>query len=109
MCATDPACFPRKQNLHGARFSFVPLYSISGPCHAMVDGLDGLASATYSIRRIFVSRVKDFGGTNGLSVKMDPNDVTGRAKKLEEELFRFALESAWRVQSIGRGRARGTT
>ena len=39
--------------------------------------------------------------TNGLSVKMDPNDVTGRAKKLEEkeeeegeELFRSALESA---------------
>ena len=23
--------------------------------------------------------------TNGLSVKMDPNDVTGRAKKLEEK------------------------
>ena len=45
--------------------------------------------------------------TNGLSVKMDPNDVTGRAKKLEEkegeELFRSALESAlavarWRGQ-----------
>ena len=47
--------------------------------------------------------------TNGLSVKMDPNDVTGRAKKLEEkkeeeegeELFRSALESARAVAWLG--------
>lgn len=51
--------------------------------------------------------------TNGLSVKMDPNDVTGRAKKLEEkeeeegeELFRSALESA---RARWRGVAGGTT
>ena len=48
--------------------------------------------------------------TNGLSVKMDPNDVTGRAKKLEEkeeeegeELFRSALESARAVAWRGQG------
>ena len=55
------------------------------PCHGRRIGW----ACQCHIRRIFVSRVKDFGGTNGLSVKMDPNDVT--AKKLEEERSSFVL------------------